>query len=334
MKRISAVLMILVLLLSCGCNSRNNKEDNTDAENISQMMVAYNAEKTILERELKEKINQYEAVLGGSKCYFVLFLDNIEKNLIDAVLPEVADYGYAATAIMSDLHIPTEEGYISRSDYDKLVQAGWDFAIGTGSLDLSGDDKTDVFKNYIDSYRVLLNGAGISMPETIYFHQGDYSEALLEVIVEEGFKVVCCRDGLNDRYSRALGLNGLFMMESGYVNGTSSAELRNILTTANQKNLTYAITTRYLVDSLGAENKALDCTKVKYADMFNFFMTECTDVSVVTPTVLYKYKEEVLMQEYGLHEEELKEIEAQQARLAEINAALDEIDRMIKARLD
>ena len=327
MKKLIVFMLLICLCLTAGC-AKSEKENELDFSAISEELIALNAEKSILERELATLMEKYEIALSGGECCFVFFADNMERNLMDSIYPAINSVDFKATAVMSDMKAPGQEGCITLSDYNTLKEKGWDFAIGTGELNLSEENGLEELKAYIDSYRALLAETGIEMPKTICFQETLYDKDYAELLLTEGFKVVRCDSGLKDKFSRAIGRDGLYILGSGLMKASSTSTLKREMTSAHENAYTYSIVVKKLLQEV--VNKGEECNISKYKSMLSFVIDDCTGANVFTATELYDYKSEAVALESGFKEEELKEIEAKEARIAEINSEIEKINETLR----
>lgn len=293
MKRI-IIIVLAVLIVITGVftyiNGKKQAEQNREMEEVSNLLLQYNAEKKSIERDIEKAWEEYDKVLAGGDCCFTLFVDDITHNLMNNAYPTIMDYGYEATVVMSDLQIPTDDGCITKNDYDKLTEAGWDFAIGTGELDLTGEDSVEVLESYIKDYREKLTEAGFDIPKTFCFNQGQYDEKYNDVLLDNGFEVIRHEEVLRDKYSHGVERNGLYLLSTGIVRSNTTAGLKKDMTTVFDNKYTYGVTVRYITRTNMEEDMNIDSSIPKYQAMLEYISGSCIGAKVFTATELYEYK--------------------------------------------
>ncbi len=330
-KIISAVLIILILAtgIFVYMNNEKSREYNRLTVEISEELSTRNIEKTAVERKISDLKSEYNTVMGGEKCCIVLFVDNISKNLIDEAYPVILDHGYKATAVMDGLEIPTDEGCITKNDYDTLIRAGWDFAISTQSLDLSGENSKDTLREYISSYKEKLTGAGITVPETICFAKGQYSEEYADIILDMGFKVVRQYENTDGVFSYGVEPNGLYILKTATI-CSANTNLKSAMKTANDSGYTYSATVRYITQTDKEEDRYKDCNVSKYDSMLRYIALYCPEADVVTASQLYNSKADIYSQQGAFLTEFNTKMDSFENELTEVNKAIDVLKKSLQ----
>lgn len=320
-KIITIVLAGLVVITGVFAyiNGKRQAEQNKEMEDVSNLLLQYNAEKKSIERDIEKAWEEYDELLAGGDCCFTLFVDDITHNLMNNAYPTIMDYGYSATVVMSDLQIPTDDGCITKKDYDKLTEAGWDFAIGTGELDLTGEDSVKVLEGYIKDYSDKLTEAGFDVPKTFCFNHGQYDEKYTDVLLDNGFEVVRHEEVLRDKYSHGVERNGLYLLSTGIVRTNTTAGLKKDMTTVYDNKYTYGVTVRYITRTNMEEDKNIDSSIPKYQAMLDYISGSCIGAKVFTATELYEYKTGAVADSEGYVDQFNENMDKMEKDLAEVN---------------
>lgn len=286
MKKIIAILLVVIIGIAGVAivfKSQYDKKQNASLRADSERMTQLIAKRNILEEEIAIKWNEYHENTNEGMCYIVLFFDNITPNLMSDVYPLVSKYGYSATAVMTNLQTPGDEGCISMEEYNALVSAGWDFAIGTGDLELSLDNGEKELAKYINDYKVKLEEKGIPMPGTFCFDAKEYEERYDSLLWENGFKIVRHFGEAGNKFSRSAVEGRIYHLGSGVL-CTGPTTMKADIGEAIVYNYSYSATTRYVKRESQDEN--LDCTHSKYTQMLDYLV----GTPVVNATALYNEK--------------------------------------------
>ncbi len=321
MKRIVAIFLVLMLTVSfmAGCKSDN---DDKDLQKISDEMLKCNVKRVDLEREINALWEEYDAALSGGECCFVLFFDNLTPNIMDVIFPLLSEYDYKGTIVMSDYQIPGGEGCITMADYNKLIAAGWDFAIGNGSVDMKSENAEENLRKYLDEYKTLLSENGIEFPKTFAFAKNCYDDKYQDMMIEYGFNVVRHSGENGEKYSYSIERNGLYLLSSSIICADKTT-MKTDMQKAYSEQATYAAWVRYVADTISDEE--LDCGTTKYDLMLDFLEDDCEEARVFTATELYDYKantiagSETFMEEFNLKMDELE------LQLTEVNAQIKKL---------
>lgn len=317
-KFISFVIVIALLLLTVtGCG---NSDEAERLEEISLEMMRLNSERTELEREIELAWKEYDNTLSGGDCCFVLFFDNLTPNLMTKVYPLLGEYGYKGTVVMNDYQVPGGMGCITLEDYNTLLTAGWDFAIGTGSVDLKSDDSVEELRAYLEEYERLLSADGLKLPQTFAFSKNQYDEKYTDLLLEFGFKVIRYEGGSLGKYSYSIGRNGIYLLSTDVIcadKTTMKADMQG----AYKEKASYSAYVRYIEDVV--TNEDLDCTTVKYDLMLDFLEDDCEEAKILTATELYDYKANTIAGNSNYMEEFSERIESMESRLTEVNSQIE-----------
>lgn len=328
MKRIIAIVLVVLVVVTgalVSINSKKQAAEDAEMEHISSLLTQYFAERSLIERDIENAWKEYDELLSGGDCCFVLFIEDISKNLMEVAYPAIEGYKYSATVVMNDLQIPSDEGCITKSDYNTLISSGWDFAIGTGELDLSGDDSVEVLDEYIRAYKEKMQKAGLELPETLCFGKGQYDEKYTQVLLDGGFKVIRHYEEIKDKFSHGIERNGLYLISTGTVCSNSTTTLKKDMTTAYNNEYTYGITVRYITQSGKEENNSLDCNVTKYKSMLDFIEGSCSEARVFSANELYNYKSGAVIEHEGYVEQFNQKIDEMEKQLEEINLNIDNL---------
>lgn len=322
-KAVAILLAILVLTSGMAIVIKTHHDDNDhaqmqlDSENMTRLI----AQRRTLEREIDEKWKEYEENTPENSSYIVLFVDNIEQNLIDTAFPMIYGiYGYKATAVMSDLKTPGDEGCITLDEYKMLIDSGWDFAIGAGSLKLSAMDGESQLCEYIEKYREKLEEKDIPMPQTFCFDVNGYDEKFDDILWDNGFKIVRHYGETGEKFSKSISGGRIYHLACGRI-CTGVTTMKADIGEALDSNYTYSASVRYILNETQENN--IDCTYTKYKQMLDYIYGS----PIVAAGKLYDKKTEALS-EYGEYIDEFNvQIADMEERLQKIN---DEIAKIVE----
>lgn len=330
MKKVVAIVLAVIIVITgvlVAVNHNRQAKEDEQIELLNNRLSQYYAWRKNIERSIDDAWEEYDEALSGGDCCFTLFVEDITPNLMENAFPTILEYGYKATVVMNNLQIPTDEGCIDKADYDKLREAGWDFAIGTGELDLSGKDSARVLANYIGDYKARLEEAQLECPKTICFKEGEYDEKYVDVLLENGFNVVRHYETFRDKFSHGVERNGLYLLSSGNVRTNTTSQLKKDMTTAYSEKYTYAVTVRYITDTDKEEDKNVDSSIVKYNAMLDFVVESCPEAKVFSATELYEYKTGAVAGTDGYVEEFNLKINGWKAEIEEINENIESLKK-------
>ncbi len=322
MKQLIAILLALLIGfagIAIVIKSHNDNENNAQLREKSERMTQLIARRDILEDEIDLKWEEYNENTSEGMSYISLFLDNIHANILSDAYPVITGkYGYVATAVMSNLQTPGDDGCITIDDYNMLVGEGWDFAIGTGDIDISVPDSVEVLAEYIDNYKTKLEEKGLPMPVTFCFDPSEYSEKYDDMLWEKGFKVVRHFGETGEKFSRSAAEGRLYHLASGRI-CTGPSTMKADIGEAVSYNYTYSATVRYIKQETQDDN--LDCTHSKYTQMLDYIV----GTPVVTASELYNKKIQALSQSRDYIDTFNIEMVDMEERLEIINAEIESI---------
>ncbi len=319
------IVVTLLLLTATGCG---NSEETQRLEEVSAEMMRLNSERADLERDIKLAWEEYDSVLSGGDCCFVLFFDNMTQNLMTKVFPLVSEYGYKGTVVMNDYQFPGGEGCITKRDYETLKAAGWDFAIGTGSVDLKSENAVENLRAYLEEYKALLSQESFDFPATFAFSKNQYDEKYTDLMLEFGFKVVRYEGGSLGKFSYSIGRNGIYLLSSDVICADKTT-MKTDMQNAYKEKAAYSAHVRYIEDVVTDDD--LDCTTVKYDLMLDFLEDDCEEAKIFTATELYDYKANTIAGSSNFMEEFNEKIDGMEKHLEEINAKIEELRSSIAA---
>ncbi len=324
MKKAAAILLAVLVFVSgiaIVIKSHNDDKNRAHTQAESENMTRLVAQRRALEREMEEKRKEYEENTPENNGCLVLFVDNIEQNLISEAFPMIYGiYGYHATAVMSDLKTPGDEGCITLDEYKMLADSGWDFAIGAGSVKLSSVDGEKKLEDYIAAYRKKLEEKDIPMPQTFCFDVNGYDEKFDDILWNNGFKVVRHYGETGEKFSKSVVLGKIYHLACGRI-CTGVTTMKADIGEALDSNYTYSASVRYVLQETQENN--IDCTYSKYKQMLDYIYGS----PIVTAGEIYDKKTEALS-EYGEYVDDFNvQMADMEERLRKIN---DEITAIVE----
>lgn len=287
------IVLVTALAVMLGIKYTSDKQAKLHMAQESERMTYLLAQRHVLNKQIEDAKEEYDVIMNGDGAYFVLFYDNMEANLIDVIYPLISadKYAYRGTVVMSDMKLPGDEGLITMNDYRTLEDEGWDFAMGTGSLDLTGDNSVEVLRGYIEEYKAALAEKEIAIPATFCFNEGQYSEAYDSLLIEEGFKVIRLYGENGEKFSAGMARNGLYYLNCGVI-CSDATNMKADIEQAHSAKRTYSSSVRYVQNT--AVDIKKDCGRSKYVQMLDYLAGYCPDTTVLTASELYEQKAKTL----------------------------------------
>lgn len=321
-KRIGIVGIVIISVVLGVFLWRDSREDKERSDQIQ----AYKDARYPLERQLREleeeveKVRQdYEAMKGNADRLVALVVTQTGKDLYQTAFPLFQKYGVTGTFVVDPENPPGEEGQISEAEYQELLDAGWEAALG-GTLggDIEGWKKK--LKNDLSAWSVISQEAPASYVFLDSVESQD-QDTCREILKERGFTTVTFPEE-NERIAKRTFREG----ELAAVGSTSYYEdtsyVKEFLGSLPGGAMA-AVTVR----SIGEEitDLRLDCSESKYRRLLEYLHEQSATVKMVTLSGISQSKEKALEEAKDREEEyqqalgELeKEKEACQEKLDEI----------------
>ncbi len=322
-KFISVISVVLIVIMVLGGvllwrEARNDDEVSTKLSYLSEENNKAIRRIASLTKERDELIIQRDAITkaGG---YIVLFFEDLSENL-NNVYELMSAYDFKATIVMRDGLLPGEVGNISRERFDYITSDGWATAIGGSSeIDMTADNAPELLDEYLEEYIGKLTQAEIWTPVTFCFDKGDYDPRFEDVLRKHGFKAIRHfgeqMDVFGSGYSK-----GDFYYIGSHIYSEESDGTRVRIDEANEKNLAFSVSVRYVMN---AEIDPLKDSSVdKYRKMLVYLLddTSCPNLSVVSMDDLY-YGKTILYNENN-------------AKIQEFNDKIAEVEKEIAAETE
>lgn len=190
-KKAIIALSVVLLVLTVGVLRSSANQNSINAEEIKQM----NAEILRLGKQrdtLKKQINELEDQLGYQKedtaGSVYLCFTAADDRLVDEIYPFLLENEVPGVIVLRNGYTIGKQSFLNAERVAELEEAGWEFAIGPGSMMEFAGDESDVerFKAYMSEY-LATQGRGIS---AVYFDLGQYQSYLDDAIRELGFTTV------------------------------------------------------------------------------------------------------------------------------------------------
>lgn len=307
------VAMIATAGISVGVKYSNERKAKRELAYISAQITQLKAESASLQIDIENAWDQYHEATSDDISTLVLFYDNMEPNLMEEIYPVLSkdQYGYKGTVIFSDLRTPGAAGCITMDDYRTLKNNGWDFALGTGTLDLSGENSVEILRAYLENYKTILDETGIAMPVTFCFNKGQYDEKYDEVLHEYGVGMIRHFGETGELFSGSAVQGQIYRLGSGIL-CSAPTTMKADITEADEKALAFSASVRYVMRDVLDEE--LDCTYSKYTQMLDFIK----DMNVMTASEFYEYKVKTLLDAAKFVETFNKNLAVMEERLVEI----------------
>lgn len=321
MKKFIGTLLAIMLAVSmmAGCKSDS---ETKELKAISEEMLKCTVKRVDLEREINSLWKEYDEALSGGECCFVLFFDNMTPNVMEVIYPLLSEYGYNGTIVMNDYQMPGGEGCITVKDYNTLIEAGWDFAIGNGSVDMKSENAEENLRKYLDEYKALLSENGFEFPKTFAFARNCYDDKYQDMMIEYGFNVVRHSGENGEKYSYSIKRNGLYLLSSDVICADKTT-MKTDMKKAYSEQATYAASVRYVKDVV--PDKDLDCGTEKYDLMLEFLEDDCEIARILTATELYDYKSNTVAGSETFMEEFNAKMDSLESQLADVNAQIEKL---------
>lgn len=300
--------------------------DRREGQERSDQIQAYKDARYPLERQIREleeemeKVKQdYEAMKGNGDRLVALVVTQTGTDLYQTAFPLFREYDVAGTFVVDPENLPGEEGQISVAEYQELLDAGWEAALG-GTL---GEDMA-AWQEKLEEDLSAWNGFSEQAPASYVFLDSVESQdqdACREILKKRGFTTVTFPEE-NERIAKRT-------FQEGELAGVGSTSYYEDTSYVKEflGSLPGGAMAAVTVRSIGEEitDLRLDCSESKYRRLLEYLHEQSGTVKMVTLSGIPQSKEKALEEakdreeEYSQALEELeKEKEACQEKLDEI----------------
>lgn len=135
-------------------------------------------EKSAILKELNEIQTEYKEKMHGN-AYLRLLITEPRVEVYTDIYPLLLANDISAILVLSIDAMPGDEGYMSLSQFDELLESGWDYCIYY-------DRSYAAYDNWFEVIDDKLADCGLRMPKNIYISAGSYSDDISEQLMEEG----------------------------------------------------------------------------------------------------------------------------------------------------
>lgn len=239
-----------------------------NAEN-GQMRLYYKESFQLL--GLRNNIKNLAADRSSGRAAVTLLLRQPDSALMQNAYPLIKQFGYTGSFMVTGDTLPGTSGGLSLSDYGKLISAGWRVVLGgDGGADLSDESAAGNFRRYITDVKFSLAQQGFAPPQVYYLEQADAAELCLQVLAEQGIRIVIqgFQPELQSYRYTGKWWHGMFFCGSATLQNNKS-KVQESVYYAGLDGGAMVVTTRRVTDE--AADDALDCSLQKLRICLEWF---------------------------------------------------------------
>lgn len=196
-KEIAVRVIAIVLVIVAGVLLWSwNKDDKNKQEQLikkQERIAEYDSQIQKITDEISKKESEVNVEMNG---YCILAFSASDKELMTKIFPVMQKLGLKGTIVLDNGAMPgTKAGKISKANYKKLLDAGWDTAVG-GSINKDAKKAASTLRKF----QSQLKKAGYPGAVSYLFEGQEYTQAKTElypVIHELGFQI-CGAKAVNE----------------------------------------------------------------------------------------------------------------------------------------
>lgn len=322
---IGKIMVPILLVVLVGLMVVKGKEQKEQQQVLAeQANYITNVKRTMTQKneeiqELKEK----REIELNTKVSIALCIDQMELELYSEIKPLFDDYGLKGTFVIQNGLLPDSENTITKAQYEELLEAGWDVAIGNwDDLDLNRDEDRQVWTERLDELIEQMETEKFSIPKSYYFERNAYAEECEEILKERGFQLICHFGEAGSFY----GLNWNEEWNPIGVNQISQTnlDLEKIMKDLEKHKAATVLSTRYIGT---LEDTSLDCSISSYRTVLDAIqeLLESERIEVLTLSELYKKRLKTYIDANEEDDSYIKELQQDEKELQELQEEWDTI---------
>lgn len=184
MKKIAVILALagaVALSVLLWQADQKEKQQDVQFEQMEKELAPLNVQKRELEQQIAEFDAQTAQKIEKQGTVVVLFTE-ARKEVYTQAYPIMKKYGYPGVIAISNTQFPGEEGCMSVGQFQKLLKAGWSYAI-------RWENESDVEKWHTQLDKKLKK---LKLPKSnvMYFASGTYRKETDAQLVKLGYQMV------------------------------------------------------------------------------------------------------------------------------------------------
>ena len=194
--RASLVLVVAVLILFLGVAVIHQKRQHDLGEWDFQSIEAYQQAREAPDAELfrlRYEIRKLEASVQGS---VVLMFDQCSENVYDMVYAQLTEYNMTGSVVFRE-SLPGDADVITEEQWRQMQQSGWSAVLGASEELLSTLGQPgyeDRLCSHVEQLKRRFDEQGFREPIAYSFSAGEYSDQLLEMLIDRGFVIFSSPD--------------------------------------------------------------------------------------------------------------------------------------------
>ena len=161
---------------SYGCKRERTEGAAASIGRTSKLYYKYKKNNDQKEEELQE-LKEKREIERNTKVSLTLCIDQMESELYSEIKPLFEDYGWKGTFVIQNGALPGSENSITKTQYNELLDDGWDVAIGNwDDLDLNREEDRQIWIERLDELIKKMETEKLSIPKSYYFERNAYAE--------------------------------------------------------------------------------------------------------------------------------------------------------------
>lgn len=181
-----AVLMLLTTIIyQVDCQLDAERQMNIVKEKEKSLQVKLDE----CEKNLLESTKNYVKDIGAKPCVLLCF-DDFEKSAYGAIIDTMDRYGFKGIIVFRDGKVPGTQDGITVELYQKLLDKGWEGAIGNSESINVYNHFPDVKKQEWIEYIVLMQDAfckkGLQVPDVYIPHEDEAISEIVDLLASHG----------------------------------------------------------------------------------------------------------------------------------------------------
>lgn len=180
---------------------KNDSETDRTEKDAEKATEGELEEKEQSEVSDEEKLQEIEETLkqlykyAPSNAY--IGIEYINSSVYDYLYPVLRDAGYAGVMVLRNGVLPGDERRITVEQCQKLLDAGWNFAVGANyDIDLTTYTEETALEwgAYLQEYSAEIKEKIGAAPNMYCFDEGEYHQEFDRILAENGYNVILYYD--------------------------------------------------------------------------------------------------------------------------------------------
>src|SRR5699024_6173391 len=142
--KIMVPVLLVALIGLMVVKGKEQREQQQVLEEQANYITNIKRTMTQKEEELQE-LKEKREIERNTKVSITLCIDQMESELYSEIKPLFEDYGWKGTFVIQNGALPGSENSITKTQYNELLDDGWDVAIGNwDDLDLNREEDRQI----------------------------------------------------------------------------------------------------------------------------------------------------------------------------------------------